>query len=319
MVVALSSLTLGTLPSGHWAVLGKNCYVDGVAIHAELLASGAGWSVSDVVCSSGPRDRRFEEEHGSVCIAAVMQGSFQYRTTQGVATMVPGAVLLGNHGSCFECGHDHSTGDRCLSFLFEPAYFEGIVASVAGARRSGFSVPRLPPMASLTRIFADAEVARSGNDRIWLEQVGLELAAAATRLVNAGTQRDPPERDLRRVAAVLRRIERDAALPLGLGELAREADMSPYHFLRTFRRVVGMTPHQYILRTRLQDAMVRLRRVSDPVLEVALDAGFADLSTFNRRFRTVVGMTPSDYRSSSVSSGASEPPRDSLSGPTLRF
>ena len=68
--------------------------------------------------------------------------------------------------------------------------------------------------------------------------------------------------------------------------------MSPYHFLRTFRRVVGMTPHQFILRTRLDDAAVQLRRSSRPVLDIALDAGFADLSTFNRRFRAIMGVTP---------------------------
>ena len=72
--------------------------------------------------------------------------------------------------------------------------------------------------------------------------------------------------------------------------------MSPFHFLRTFRNVVGAPPYQFILRTRLQNAAIQLRRSSQPVLDIALDAGFADLSTFNRRFRTVMGMTPTAYR-----------------------
>ncbi|WP_428493042.1 helix-turn-helix transcriptional regulator [Rhodopila sp.] len=85
----------------------------------------------------------------------------------------------------------------------------------------------------------------------------------------------------------------------GVAEWLKRHDvaMTPYHFLRTFRRVVGMTPHQFVLRTRLQNAAVALRRSRRPVLEVALDAGFADLSTFNRRFRRVIGMTPRAYRS----------------------
>jgi AraC family transcriptional regulator len=72
--------------------------------------------------------------------------------------------------------------------------------------------------------------------------------------------------------------------------------MSPYHFLRTFRQVVGMTPHQFVLRTRLHRAAVRLRRSDESVSAIAFDAGFNDLSTFNRRFRRVIGVSPSAYR-----------------------
>jgi AraC family transcriptional regulator len=271
-----------------------------MGMRVEKLASGPGWSVSDVVCSSGPHDRTLEEQHPSVCIAAVMRGSFHYRTTQGAATMVPGAVLLGNHQSCFECGHDHSVGDRCLSFMFDPAYFEAILSSVPGVRTAAFGMARLPPMMSLTRIFADAEMAGCQNDPVWFEQRALELAGEASRLAAGGgsdLRGEPTRRDQQRIGSVLRRIENASDVPLGIGELAREAGMSPYHFLRTFCRVVGMTPHQFILRTRLQKAAVQLRRSSRPVLDVALDAGFADLSTFNRRFRTTMGVTPSAYRS----------------------
>ena len=72
--------------------------------------------------------------------------------------------------------------------------------------------------------------------------------------------------------------------------------MSPYHFLRTFREVVGVTPYQYVLRTRLHRAAVRLRRSSAPISTIAFDAGFNDLSTFNRRFRRLMGSSPRAYR-----------------------
>ncbi len=54
--------------------------------------------------------------------------------------------------------------------------------------------------------------------------------------------------------------------------------MSPYHFLRTFRQVAGMTPHQFVLRTRLHRAAVRLRTSDEPISAIAFDAGFGDLS-----------------------------------------
>jgi AraC family transcriptional regulator len=265
---------------------------------ANTLARGPGWSVSDILCSAGPHDRPFEEQHMSVCIAAVMQGSFQYRTTQGAATLVPGAVLLGNHQSCFECGHDHAIGDRCLSFMFDPGYFATILSSIPGVRNDAFQVPRLPPMMSLTRILADAELAGIEQDQVWFEQLALDLAGTTSSLIANSTSddTDPAQRDEQRITTALHRIEHNAEATLSIADLARGAAMSPYHFLRVFRRVVGMTPHQLILRTRLRNAAVQLRRSTLPVLHVALDAGFADLSTFNRRFRGIMGMTPSAYR-----------------------
>ena len=58
-----------------------------MAIAVNIVASGTGWSVRDVVCDQGPDDRRFEECHADISIAAVTAGSFQYRTRQGAATL----------------------------------------------------------------------------------------------------------------------------------------------------------------------------------------------------------------------------------------
>lgn len=107
---------------------------------------------------------------------------------------------------------------------------------------------------------------------------------------------EPSRLEPRRVTAALRRIEAEAGEPLSLADLAGEAAMSPYHFLRTFCRVAGLTPHQYLLRTRLHRAAVRLRRSLEPVSTIAFDTGFADLSTFNRRFRRMMGASPGAYR-----------------------
>ncbi len=269
------------------------------AMASNLLASGAGWRVSDVVCTAGPHDRPFEEQHADVSIAAVTQGTFQYRTTQGAALLAPGALLLGSAGSCFECGHEHATGDRCLALHFAPDYFEAIVGSVPGARRADFVVPRLPPAPALAPAIGAVEAARDGGDAEELQEAALRLAGAvAAALVETGPEavRQPSRRDERRITDVLRWIETEAHERLGLADLARQAGMSPYHFLRTFRQVVGMTPHQYVLRTRLHRAAVRLRRSNEPISTIAFESGFDDLSTFNRRFRRIVGASPGAYR-----------------------
>jgi len=280
-----------------------------MGISAHVLASGPGWWVSDVICSAGPLDRPFEEQHDGVCIAAVTRGTFRYRSTQGAAVLVPGAVLLGNAGQCFECGHEHAAGDRCLAFHFAPDWLEAVVAAVPGARRRTFAVPHLPPAASLVPLLAAAEAARDAADAAELEELALRLAAAVISALDGAGQAAsrPSRRDERRVAEALRRIEAEAQERLTLADLAREAATSPYHFLRIFRQVVGMTPHQYVLRTRLHRAALRLRRSGDPVSAIAFDAGFNDLSTFNRRFRRVMGASPTAYRAQAWSKTRTTP------------
>jgi AraC-like DNA-binding protein len=261
------------------------------------LASGPGWAVSDVVCSAGPHDRPFEERHEKVCIAAVTHGTFQYRSAQGSAVLAPGALLLGNEGTCFECGHEHAVGDRCLSFHFTSEYMEGIAAAVPGARRAAFALPRLPPLPALIPLLAAAEAARDDRDAGELEEIGLRLGGTVlAALADANLAPSPSQRDTQRITRAFRRIEADAEGPLTLTDLAREAAMSPYHFLRVFKQIAGMTPHQFVLRTRLHRAAVRLRGSDDSVLAIAAGSGFNDLSTFNRHFRRVVGRRPNAFR-----------------------
>ena len=259
--------------------------------------------MTDVVCSAGPRDRSFEERHERMVIALVTGGTFNYRSTHGSAVLAPGSVLLGNSGSCFECGHEHSRGDRCLSFQLAPDVFEAVAAAVPGNRNSGFTAPRLPFLPEVLPLVVAAEVLRndpaSGDE---FHELALRLAGAVCWALSDDprAQRAPNERDKKRVAAALRRIELESARKLSLRELAADAAMSQFHFLRVFEQVAGVTPAQYILRTRLRRAAVELRGSVERVATIAGDCGFADLSTFNRQFRRVMGISPNEFRAAGV-------------------
>ena len=144
-----------------------------MAMHSRMLTSGPGWAVYDNVCTAGPGDRPFEEQHRAVCIAAVTHGTFQYRSTQGTALLAPGGVLLGNHGCCFECGHEHGAGDRCLSFHFTPGYWEDVVAAIPGARKATFARPHLPARPALIPLVAAFEAAACDLDQAEAEELSL--------------------------------------------------------------------------------------------------------------------------------------------------
>jgi AraC-like DNA-binding protein len=293
-------------------LLGKNCgrtaisfrskirYIRFMTVTSHVLASGPDWGWTDVVCDSGPQDPRFEEQHADVSISAVTRGTFQYRSRQGSAVLVPGSILLGNAGACFECGHEHGHGDRCLAFHCTPEFMENVASGITGARRTSFSVSSLPPLRQLMPVLAEAEAARDNRDASAFEELAVRLAGAVVALLSQATlaSRQHTLHDERRITAAVRQIEERADERLSLRDLARDAGLSPYHFLRTFRQVAGMTPHQYVLRTRLHRAAVRLRRTDDAISGIAYDAGFNDLSTFNRRFRRLMGANPIAYRAS---------------------
>jgi len=262
-------------------------------IATNILASGNGWSVADVVCTYGPQDRSFEEQHTSISITVVVEGSFQYRSTNGQAIMSPGSLLLGNLGQCFECGHSHGAGDRCLAFFYAPEFFER--ASLAGR----FSHQRIPPIADFAPWIVQAQQAIDYPGRVAFEELAHGLPAAVLEILGLSQQPNssPSAADERRISAALRFIEAHLHEPLPLERLASTAKMSEFHFLRVFKQVTQVTPHQYILRARLRKAAVQLKTRSEKVLEIALDAGFGDLSNFNHAFRAEFGVSPTRFRS----------------------
>lgn len=266
---------------------------------ARSLARGEGWTVEDVICTSGPEDRPFEEQHSQFSIAIVAAGTFQYRSTTGHALMTPGSMLLGNDGQCFECGHEHGSGDRCIAFRFAPEYFEQIsVDSGIAGKTLRFRSPRLPAVRESAAIVAQTCAALRGSTGVSWEELGVKLAAGVTRLLGGGLElpHDMRASTIARVTRSVRAIERDPSAELTLRELAAQAELSAYHFLRSFERLTGVTPHQYVRRMRLRDAAIRLTLERARVIEIAYDSGFNDVSAFNRAFRVEFGVSPQAYR-----------------------
>jgi AraC family transcriptional regulator len=264
------------------------------------LAAGDGWSVHEVVCRAGPSDRPFEERHEGFSISAVIEGSFTYRSEVGQGLLYPGALLLGNNGRCFECGHAHGRGDRCVSLNVGEELFGEIAASAAATGRFRFPVASLAPTPGALPIVAMLEALCSAASRHKGEELALRLIerVVAALATGRGSPLAPTGREARRVIEAIRFIESDAARPISLVDLAAVAGMSKYHFLRVFRRLAGVTPHQYLISTRMRRAALGLASSRRPVLAIALDSGFGDLSTFNNRFRATFGLTPTQYRAS---------------------
>jgi AraC family transcriptional regulator len=127
------------------------------ALAKRALAVGDGWSLHEIVCRAGPSDRPFEERHDGFSVSAVVAGNFAYRSDAGHGLLYPGALLLGNNGSCFECGHAHGIGDRCISLNVHEQQFSEIAAAATSTSRFRFSAPSVPPSTKALPIIACME------------------------------------------------------------------------------------------------------------------------------------------------------------------
>jgi len=91
-------------------------------------------------------------------------------------------------------------------------------------------------------------------------------------------------------------MDRTFAKPLCIPRLARIAEVSQAHFIRTFRATFDETPHRYLQRRRVERAMFLLRATERSVTDICFDVGFGSLGTFSRTFHDIVGESPSAFR-----------------------
>ncbi|MBI3401903.1 MAG: helix-turn-helix transcriptional regulator [Acidobacteria bacterium] len=81
-----------------------------------------------------------------------------------------------------------------------------------------------------------------------------------------------------------------------IADLAREVQISPFHFIRQFEAVFGVTPHQFRIQTRLDAAKHLLAMGHHSVTDVCMEIGFSSLGSFSALFKRRIGEAPSAYR-----------------------
>jgi len=125
------------------------------------------------------------------------------------------------------------------------------------------------------------------------------LAVHLLRHYTAGRS-DPPRfsggLSPQRLKQVTAFVEQNYGNEVRLAELASVAGMSSVHFAREFKKTTGTTPHQYLIKFRIERAKTLLAEAQLPLTEVGLKSGFSHQSHFTRLFRRLTGTTPHSYR-----------------------
>ncbi len=137
--------------------------------------------------------------------------------------------------------------------------------------------------------------------RMYVETASLTLAA---RLLQkycdsgtcAPTEPSAQSLDHTRLRRVLEYVADNIDEDITLEDLAGIAGYSPFHFARKFALAMGISPHRYIVRIRLKNAMAELAASKLPLAEIALNAQFSSQASFTRAFHRATGMTPKEYQ-----------------------
>jgi AraC-like DNA-binding protein len=263
-----------------------------------LLQEAGGLTLHGCHCRARPGDRPFEEQLPAFSISLVERGVFTYRSVSGRAVLGPGWVMLGNQGDAYVCSHEFGDGqgDASVVLGFKPETYEAVQQAL-GQVRGPFQRPALPPSPLVSALLKS--LVASPREGFALEETALAVVAAAqTQATGISPAPSSSQRD--RSMAAARYIESHAAEAVSLTAVAQEVGLSPFHFLRSFRHAIGLTPHQYLLRMRLIHAITLLRDTELSITELAYRSGWGDLSNFIRTFRREIGCSPRVFRRNGV-------------------
>jgi len=262
-------------------------------VSARTIFDRGGLTVVEYRCEARLRERPSVERHTACSLSYVRSGSFGYRIRGASFELVPGSILLGAAGDEYACTHDHVCGDECLSVQLDPA-----LADTLGARPAVWRLGSLPPAAGLAMLAERTIAAAAGADELAVDEQALLFASRFVELASGAASspfRATP-RDRRRAVEAACWLDHHLHEAIDLAAAAGAARLSPFHFLRMFSGVVGVTPHQYVVRSRLRRAAALLAGTAHPITDIAYQVGFGDLSNLVRTFHRAAGVSPSGFR-----------------------
>lgn len=259
----------------------------------ELFARDA-LAVIDYRCEAGPETQPFVERHDRHSISYVRRGSFAVESRGRTFDLVAGSLFVGHPGDEYVCTHDHHVcGDECLSVQFEPELAETIADRADLWRGVG-----IPPLAEMMVLGELTQSVARGESDIGMDEAALVFASRFAALASGKSRAkiSAQARERHRAVDAAAWIEAHSTQDIDLARVAKRSGISPFHFLRVFANVLGVTPHQYLVRARLKHAARLLADEERAVTDIALDVGFADLSNFVRSFRRAAGVSPREFR-----------------------
>jgi len=233
------------------------------------------------------------EEHAAerFQINIVERGCFQLGYGRAEYTLVPGSIFLSRPGETYRYAHFRDVEpDVCTSIAFTG----DLAGEVAGI------FPRLRivlPHTNRLRYLREQLQASTNSEPLSVDSIACELVDAAAHAREGSHLYSPQQLKwyVQRIQAAREEMDANAAGHHSLWRLSSVAAMSPFAFARVFREFVGLPPHRYLLRRRLERARILLQSGMS-VTDTCYEVGFHNPAHFTRSYRRHFGHLPSRVR-----------------------
>lgn len=182
--------------------------------------------------------------------------------------------------------------------LFEQALSEIYGRKANYAELQDYSGIEDPQLVSLLTILRK-EIKQPTHSKLLVQGIGEALSIHLARHYTELTEESRDNKSALpgyKLKQIQEWMKNNLSEDFNLNRLARQVQISDFHFNRLFKQAVGMPPSQYHIKLRLDAAKQLLRETKHSVLEIANEVGYANPSHFARLFRKETGMTPSNYR-----------------------
>jgi len=247
---------------------------------------------------------RAERVHSTYVLSLISSGACRVHDGRWHATVDPVNALLHKPGSTYRTSHPYGCIDSGWNIAYkEEVAFESLER--VGVRRRQWTRPAINvavrPAALGLRQLIEMRRHRHNdvNDTIGLEELSLELlecvaahAPAASTVHHGRTRREHQ----RSVEMAREYINSNCRRALNLGEVAREAGVSPAHLCRLFKQSTGLTLREYLHRLRLSVALASIARGNISLARAALDAGFCSQSHMTATCTRLYGLPPGELK-----------------------
>jgi len=258
---------------------------------------------------------------GPLTIKFSLKGEEYFATKERSYRVTPQTYLIFNNGQKYSARIQSETEVETLSVFFRPQFAEEVLTSLILSDDNILDEVN-PPQQPVNFIemlyehdttlypfvFKFRMASKAGyDDQLWLDEelyMLLKCLLEIHRKVGPDIHRIPAVKKSTRVEAYRRIIKAKDYLDdnftkdIKIEDAAKEACMSPFHFLRLFKTIFEETPYQYITRNRINKAFNLILRTDMPITEVCFEVGFNSLSSFSWLVKQKYGMSPEAMRDS---------------------
>lgn len=239
--------------------------------------------------------------HHSYGIALILEGRPVIGFGTGAPRAAAGQLVVLQPDEVHDCNPDPGCVLTYRMFYIAEQWLESVATEMRGGETC---TPRFErPVIDDPQLFRSWETMHialmEGREALEKESHLVENIAMLLKR-HAGAREVAPPAEVDQAVATAREIlSADLASKVPLGELSSAVGLSRFHLLRRFKEATGLPPHEYRMQLRVDHAR-QLLAEGAPIIDAALESGFADQSHFTRTFREFVGATPSQYQAGVV-------------------